>query len=356
MEEKVVFDKHTNRVRHIASLVESGFILLLIFLIIFMMVQIQNLQGTARVINYAGLVRGATQREVKLEITGTANDTLISYLDNVLSGLKSGKGSYNLVRINDPIYQENLDAQMEYWELLKNEIYAVRENGYEATDIVSMSEVYFGYADETVSAAEKYSEKIAYRIRLIEVISAIDMACLIIFIILQQIQAIKSARENRLLSKKAYLDVHTGLPNKSRCEELLHNSGFITDPLCFVMFDLNNLKVVNDTFGHAAGDALIADFARILRKVVPEKDFVGRYGGDEFIAILYDTKAENAEQLLEHLYDTINQYNFYSMQNPIQYAYGYSFSLDYKDCTLRTLLDKADHNMYLNKQASKKER
>lgn len=55
------------------------------------------------------------------------------------------------------------------------------------------------------------------------------------------------------------LDVHTGLPNKSRCEDLLNSSGFITEPLCFVMFDLNNLKEVNDTLGHAAGDSMIAN-------------------------------------------------------------------------------------------------
>lgn len=90
-------------------------------------------------------------------------------------------------------------------------------------------------------------------------------------IVQQQIQHIKAVRENYILSKKAYLDVHTGLPNKSRCEDLLNSSGFITEPLCFVMFDLNNLKEVNDTLGHAAGDSMIANFAHILRKVVPEK-------------------------------------------------------------------------------------
>ena len=114
-----------------------------------------------------------------------------------------------------------------------------------------MSETYFEYADETVTAAEQYSEKIAARIRLTEIISALDILLLIFLIVQQQIQHIKAVRENHILSKKAYLDVHTGLPNKSRCEDLLNSSGFITEPLCFVMFDLNNLKEVNDTLGHA---------------------------------------------------------------------------------------------------------
>ena len=57
--------------------------MILVVLIIFMMIQISRLQGTARVINYAGLVRGATQREVKLEIAGNQNDELIKYLEDV---------------------------------------------------------------------------------------------------------------------------------------------------------------------------------------------------------------------------------------------------------------------------------
>jgi diguanylate cyclase (GGDEF)-like protein len=56
-----------------------------------------------------------------------------------------------------------------------------------------------------------------------------------------------------------------------------------------IMFDLNNLKRANDTYGHAVGDQLITNFARLLRNAIPAKDFVGRYGGDEFIAIITQT-------------------------------------------------------------------
>lgn len=74
--------------KNIVGIIQSCLILILIVLIIFIMVNISRLQGTARVINYAGLVRGATQREVKLEITGNQNEELVQYLDDILSGLK----------------------------------------------------------------------------------------------------------------------------------------------------------------------------------------------------------------------------------------------------------------------------
>ena len=57
-------------------------------------------------INYAGLVRGDTQRAVKLEITGTRNDELIAYLDDIVSDLTSGDGHYELVKLKDAAYQE----------------------------------------------------------------------------------------------------------------------------------------------------------------------------------------------------------------------------------------------------------
>ena len=75
--------------KNLISILQSCLALILVILVALMMVDIGNLKGTARVINYAGLVRGATQRAVKLEITGTRNDELIAYLDDILSDLTS---------------------------------------------------------------------------------------------------------------------------------------------------------------------------------------------------------------------------------------------------------------------------
>ena len=61
--------------------------------------------------SYAGLVRGATQREIKLEITGNQNDELIKYLDDILLGLRYQDGHYNLVKLNDEEYQGKLKIQ-----------------------------------------------------------------------------------------------------------------------------------------------------------------------------------------------------------------------------------------------------
>ena len=328
--------------------------MILVVLIIFMMIQISRLQGTARVINYAGLVRGATQREVKLEITGNQNEELIKYLDDIFLGLRYQDGHYDLVKLNDEEYLEKLQIQSDYWEKLKKEIEAVRNKGYENTDIVNMSEIYFTMADETVSAAESYSEKIAIKIRTIELLSTLDMLSLVILVIMQTLRAMQMAMQNRLLEQKAFIDAYTGLPNKNACNEILNKKDIITDPTACIMFDLNNLKIINDTKGHSKGDQLILNFARFLRNIIPKEAFVGRYGGDEFMVVIYNTSKTEIEDILKQLSREKDSLNSRGNDMPIDYACGWAISDADGECTIQMLLDKADYYMYENKQSRKK--
>lgn len=263
--------------------------------------------------------------------------------------MKYEDGEYNLVSLRDTDYQKKLDIQIDYWGKLKNEINNVRENGVDNSDIVDMSEMYFSLADQTVSAAERYSEDIADNIHFIETITVIDMAGLLLLIIIQMIQAIIIVRKNKVLEQKAYLDAHTGLPNKSRCEEVFHDLRFLDRNVACIMFDLNNLKIANDTLGHSVGDQLIVNFANILRNVIPSKEFVGRYGGDEFVAVIRDMPKEDVIGVLEKLKEEVDDFNDHGKNIKISYAYGWAFSDDYTECTLRTLFDRADKHMYENK-------
>lgn len=341
--------------KKIGTILKTMLILFLAGLVIIMMVEIRKIQGTAKVVNYAGLVRGATQREVKLEIAGNANDDLMAYLDDILDGLKYGDGVYDLARLPDSTYQNGLDRQIEYWTKLKSEIISAREKGYKNTDVLGMSETYFKMADKTVSAAENYSERVAGIIRIVETLSVTDIIMIVMLIIQQTIAGIRIKNSNKILEKKAYIDLQTGLPNKSKCEEMLHDYEYISEPVGFVMFDLNNLKRTNDTYGHAVGDQLITNFARLLRNAIPSKDFVGRYGGDEFIAIITQTTKEEILLIMEEVHSTVKHFNENIHKVEVSYAYGYAFSEDYSECTMKTLFNKADKHMYENKAIEKAE-
>ena len=128
----------------------------------------------------------------------------------------------------------------------------------------------------------------------------------------------------------------------------------IIEPTACIMFDLNNLKTVNDTMGHSAGDRLIMNFSRLLRSVIPDKDFVGRYGGDEFMAVIYHTGKTEIGELLQSLSREKDRLNSYENQIPIDYACGWALASDDMSCTMQMLLDAADAYMYKNKQICKK--
>ena len=96
-------------------------------------------------------------------------------------------------------------------------------------------------------------------------------------------KALRYAKANRELKSKIYLDEATGLPNKNKCEEILTLEAEQNMAIC--VFDLNNLRIINNQQGHERGDLYIRSFAKSLRKGVDENQFVGRCGGDEFMKI-----------------------------------------------------------------------
>jgi diguanylate cyclase (GGDEF)-like protein/PAS domain S-box-containing protein len=100
------------------------------------------------------------------------------------------------------------------------------------------------------------------------------------------------------LREMAIHDPLTGLYNRRFLNETLQRElargSREKYPVSFVMIDIDNFKLVNDTFGHAAGDAVLQDLAALLRKNTRGSDIVYRYGGEEFLAVLPKAKAENA--------------------------------------------------------------
>ena len=98
-------EKNTYSLCHIVIAVLA---VVLMGLIVWMMVIVSHMQGTARVVNYAGLVRGTTQRMVKLEMAGEPQDEMRREIEAYIQGLREGDASLSLVRLSDPDFQAKM--------------------------------------------------------------------------------------------------------------------------------------------------------------------------------------------------------------------------------------------------------
>lgn len=296
----------------------------LIILFFFIMMLVSRIQGTARVVNYAGLVRGETQRIIKLEGAGLPQDGMIEDVASFIAGLRYGSDELDLVCLNDDAFQIKMEELDNYFTGLKAEILLVRQKGYQNTAIIEMSEEFFMICDEATGLAEEYSQHMASELNQLERIVVVDILGLVILIALELVKALRYAAANRVLQSKVYLDEATGLPNKNKCEELLDR----TEPLekveqtAVCVFDLNNLRTINNTLGHDKGDEYIRNFAVELRKSIPAEYFVGRDGGDEFIAILHGLNHTGVRSCLQDIRAYMKEYSRQHPRNAVELCSG----------------------------------
>ena len=330
---------------------------ILIVLFLVNMSMVGKIQGTARVVNYAGLVRGGTQRMVKLEISGAPQDKMYEMISSYIEGLRNGSEKLNFVRLDDEDFQTKMDELEKYFDELRSEILLVRERGYENTEIIEKSEKFFQICDEAVGFAEVYSQKKATGLEHLEKIVLVDILGLVLIIATELIKAVRFAAQNKILQKKVYLDEATGLPNKNKCEEILNETEPIpvNELVAMCVFDLNNLRTINNNLGHDKGDEYIRSFAIQLREAVPEEFFAGRDGGDEFIAVLKGLDHEGVRKCLQNIRNQAAEYSRQHPEMPISYAAGYALSSDFEGSTMRELFRLADKNMYIDKNRAKME-
>jgi diguanylate cyclase (GGDEF)-like protein len=118
----------------------------------------------------------------------------------------------------------------------------------------------------------------------------------------------RSLRHARLV-EDSRLDAKTGLPNSATWERQaiteVTRAVRTKSPLAIAMLDIDRFKVINDTYGHLAGDQVLKEIARTLTSVLREYDLAGRFGGEEFSLLLPQTKAVDAFRIAERIRSSI---------------------------------------------------
>ena len=164
---------------------------------------------------------------------------------------------------------------------------------------------------------------------------------------------------NKRLRKLSITDGLTGLFNHRHVHELLRDEWERSlrggEPVGVAMLDLDRFKSINDTYGHPTGDVVLYETARIIREAAREIDMVGRYGGEEFIAILPNTDEEAAATFAERVRTAVEAHLFRDEANEIRMTVscGVASAPSEGVDSPEGLLKQADEALYLAKTSGR---
>jgi len=150
--------------------------------------------------------------------------------------------------------------------------------------------------------------------------------------------------------RRAHLDVLTGLPNRAAVDEALSrmmgHAAREKTSLAAVLFDIDHFKWINDRYGHTTGDEVLAAVGAVARAEVRAGDFVGRYGGEEFLLVLPDTGERGAARVCEKLQQALREIEVEGVETTtITASFGVAAGSTATG-TLTDLVQRADRTMY----------
>jgi len=161
-------------------------------------------------------------------------------------------------------------------------------------------------------------------------------------------------KANDRLRNLSLTDALTGLNNRRGfmilATGLLKFARRAAYSVCLLYIDLDSLKYINDTFGHAAGDAAITQFSRILTDTFRDSDVIGRLGGDEFVAMIADAAESDLASIQTRLHSNVDAYNLRSDPGQsLAFSLGVIRVEPKSTITMEELLAEADAAMYQHK-------
>jgi diguanylate cyclase (GGDEF)-like protein len=166
--------------------------------------------------------------------------------------------------------------------------------------------------------------------------------------------AAERRRLEELLSELALVDDLTGLHNRRSfmllAEQALKEAARAQRPLITLFLDVDNLKAINDTHGHAEGDKALRLIAGALRAACRDSDIIGRLSGDEFAIVLAEAhELDGLEgRVRGRVADAAEQTDY-----PLSVSIGVAQCEPGEPCTLADLFDRADQAMYAEKAAKR---
>ena len=163
--------------------------------------------------------------------------------------------------------------------------------------------------------------------------------------------------EERESAKNAFShDPLTGLLNRASMQQIFKQKNlFGGKNFAIVMCDIDNFKKINDTYGHGAGDEVLKSLSKIFKNAFRNEDSVARFGGEEFLAVIFDIKKEKAVSILERVKEMLNQ-NVVEFENhkiKATMTFGIVAHSGNTEVNIERMIKQADELLYAGKRNGK---
>ena len=166
-------------------------------------------------------------------------------------------------------------------------------------------------------------------------------------------ELISTTLQKQLIEQQSFTDPLTEIYNRRSLEEItgrfISHARRQSKPLTLMMVDLDSFKQVNTRFGHLTGDLVLSEFASLLKASIRGSDAAVRYGGDEFVIILADTKATEAQKVVERISAQLVEWNRAGHLKDFELTISVGITEWQDGQTLDEMLDCADRKMYEDK-------
>jgi len=305
---------------------------------------LQNSRSAAKIINYAGKVRGNIQREVKFVLAG--NTTAIKNIDEEIKTyidyLQKTVPSLKLPLVDYDQCLKPKEVLVCYQELKKK----IQQQA-SVQELIKISEYCWVITDKMTN---RYQEIADRNFRILEWLFYINMILVGILagiLIKINIDEVKGDLEfsavydnlTKVFNRRTFIKLYNKLKNKPI-------------PKAIILFDIDHFKSINDTYGHDIGDKVLRKVAATVRKRLRKDDIVARWGGEEFAILLPNTDKKAATVVAEKLRTALKEIKIPEMKNR-QITASFGVTEAKQGEPLEKVLKRADEALYEAKRSGR---
>ena len=318
----------------------------------FQAIKVPRFDDKGNIVGLVGIARDITERKRADEAIRESEERYHSLVDSTEDSIYLVDGNYKYLFINKKHLSRLGLSGDEYLGCAYSDLHSPDDTKW----FVEKASKVFSTGESIIHEHKSLSDG-RYFLLTLSPVKKPDGTITSVTVISKDVTELKSMEEE--LKALALTDELTGLYNRrgffALVEQLLKLSKRQKTGMFMLYADVDNLKEINDTWGHKEGDLVLIDIANILKKNYRESDIIGRIGGDEFVVIPVGTTGDNIEEITARLQKSIQVHNAKGNRS---YKLSLSLGTAYYDpenpCSVDELLAQGDKLMYEQKRYKQK--